>query len=67
MTSVAISAVKPWHSVDSVAFNRQEFTTYDDQDQIELCMSCPFADDCHDCVTTERRRSLMLRLRKLIK
>lgn len=73
MLQIVISAVRPWDSPDSGGFLvglsggwvRSDFSTYDDQTQIELCLSCPFADDCHDCVTdrekTGRKRGLFAR------
>lgn len=64
MTSISISAARPWDTPDSGsyvvgttgAWVKSDFSTYDDQAQIELCLQCPFADDCHDCVTVSKRR-----------
>lgn len=59
MVPVVISAVRPWESADSTGFIvgmtgawvKSDFTTYDDQTQIDLCLTCPLADDCGDCLT----------------
>ena len=57
-----IAAVRPWVSIDASDYMwsdgkwvRSDLTTYDDQDQIEFCMTCPFADECHDCLTVGRK------------
>ena len=56
-----IAAVMPWKSIDASGYIYldgkwvdSDVTTYDDQAQIELCMTCPFADECHDCVAVGR-------------
>lgn len=60
MLSAALveNAVYPWSSPDAGAwmFLRggwvpSDLTTHDSQSQIERCMSCPFADECVDCVS----------------
>ena len=59
MRSLVIAAVRPWDSPDSGGFLvsmtgawvRSDFSSYDDQRQIELCLACPFADECHDCLS----------------
>jgi hypothetical protein len=72
LTSV-IAAVRPWDSTDSGAFLvgitgrwiRPDFESYDDQKQIEMCLECPFADDCHECVTRARRRRWLLKRKRV--
>lgn len=59
----AVSASMPWHTPDSGAYSwyegrwmQTQFKTYDSQAQIELCLNCPFADECKDCVSVMQKR-----------
>lgn len=52
-----IEAVRPWVSIDASWYIwledkwvKSDLTTYDSQSQIEFCMTCPFADECHNCL-----------------
>ena len=53
-----VTATKPWDAIntgdliysDDGRWVRSDLTTYDDQAQIELCLRCKYADDCHDCL-----------------
>ena len=64
MTSISVSAARPWDTPDSGSYIvgmtgswiKPDFSSYDDQEQIEMCLQCPFADDCHDCVTVSNRK-----------
>lgn len=73
LSSVSVAATRPWRSADSGGFIvgmtggwvKSDFSSYDDQRQIEMCLSCPFADDCHDCVTRTKKRRGLFRRRKV--
>jgi hypothetical protein len=54
--------VRPWRSVDASGWMygedrwvKSDLSTYDDQAQIDLCLRCPFAGECVDCVTEVRK------------
>lgn len=54
MVAHIIRAVRPWDSADS--YDRKlDFSTYDEQWQIEMCLSCPIADECLDCVARREK------------
>lgn len=55
MVSRVIRAVRPWNSADSCE-QKTDFSTYDDHVQIELCLSCPIADECIDCVAKRKKK-----------
>lgn len=66
-----IAAVLPWKSIDASGYLyfdgrwvESDVTTYDSQAQIELCMKCPFADECHDCVAVGKRTRARRRRKK---
>lgn len=67
-----ISAIRPWQSIDASGYVYYEgrwimsagTPTHDTQYQIELCMRCPFSDDCHDCVSIPKSSSKWARRRK---
>lgn len=53
-----IHGVRPWDSLDASCFLYEngrwvasDVSTYDAQAQIELCLRCPYADECTDCVS----------------
>lgn len=55
-----------WMYLDDGRWAKSDITTYDDQAQIELCLSCKYADDCHDCLgraadrpTSRKRKNLL--------
>ena len=55
-----VTANKPWDSINTgnLVYSadgrwvKSDITSYDDQAQIELCLRCKYADDCHDCLAT---------------
>ena len=64
-----IFASLPWRSQDAKEYSYYEgrwvnpqFTTYDSPDQINLCLNCPFADECKDCVTLKHDRKVFRKL-----
>ena len=66
LDSFQVPATEPWKSTgakEDVYLNgkwvRFRFTTYDTPAQIELCMNCPFSDDCHDCVSSGKPMQAM--------
>lgn len=68
-----VESVRPWDSLDagSLMYNngrwvRSELLPQDSQAQIELCLTCPYADDCHDCVTRgmTNRTNLLRKVRQ---
>lgn len=57
-----VKALQPWKTEQAKSLSYYEgrwvdydFSSYDTQAQIELCLKCPFQDDCIDCVSAERR------------
>lgn len=71
MRSVSVSAVRPWDSVDASGWMYDErggwveddLSPRDTQEQIDLCLKCPIADECCDCLSsTVRRRSILARV-----
>lgn len=62
---MTIQSTLPWRSADAGSWMYQDngrwaksdITTYDDQAQIELCLSCKYADDCHDCLAVGIKRT----------
>ena len=71
-----VASVRPWNSLDagSLMYNngrwvRSELLPQDSQAQIELCLTCPYADDCHDCVAkgTTKRTDILRRMRRRMK
>lgn len=66
----AIDASLPWRSRDAKEYSYYEgrwvnpqFTTYDSSAQITLCLSCPFSDECKDCVSIKQKRKKFRPLR----
>lgn len=68
-----VASVRPWDSVDagSLMYNngrwvKSELLPKDSQAQIELCLTCPYADDCHDCVARgiSKRTDILRRIRR---
>lgn len=62
-----IFASLPWRSQDAREFSyykgrwmRPKFETYDSQEQIELCLNCPFSDECMDCVSKRSKRTSLI-------
>lgn len=71
-----VASVRPWDSVDagSLMYNngrwvKSELLPQDSQAQIELCLTCPYADDCHDCVARgiSKRTDILRRMRRRMK
>lgn len=62
---MTIQSTLPWRSADAGRWMylddgrwaKSDITTYDDQAQIELCMKCKYADDCHDCLAVGVKRA----------
>ena len=59
-----VKALQPWKTEEaknsSLSYYEGRwvdlnFSTYDTQAQIELCLNCPFQDECIDCVSAESR------------
>ena len=74
LQTMMMTAVRPWESLDASGYTyyegrwvRSDESTYDSQEQIELCMRCPFADECHDCVTAKARTRRKPFARKKVK
>lgn len=68
-----VASARPWDSVDagSLMYNngrwvKSELLPQDSQAQIELCLTCPYADDCHDCVARgiSKRTDILRRIRR---
>lgn len=69
-----VESVRPWESPDAGDWVYSDSTgrwvksdlipRYDSQEQIELCLTCPYADDCHDCVArgTTKKTNLLRRI-----
>lgn len=66
------SMTRPWFSLDAGLlmyregrWEKSDLLPSDSQAQIELCLTCPYADDCHDCLTngTVRRTEILRRAR----
>lgn len=63
MMTTMVQGVRPWDSVDSSGYFYEEtrwvksdFSSYDSQAQIELCLRCPIADECADCIDAPARQ-----------
>lgn len=62
---MTIQSTAPWRSPDAGRWiyedigrwAKSDITSYDDQAQIELCMKCKYADDCHDCLAVGVKRT----------
>lgn len=67
-----LASVRPWQSLDAGDWMysqdgrwvKSDLAPQDSQAQIELCLTCPYADDCHDCVAkgTMRRTTILRRI-----
>ena len=71
-----VQAVRPWDSIDSSGYLyyggkwiESDVSTYDSQAQIELCLRCPIADECQDCIgePSKQRRKKTRTLRRLLR
>ena len=65
-----IFASLPWRSQDAREYSyfdgrwmNPKLVSYDSQAQIELCLSCPFADECKDCMSVKQKRKKFRTLR----
>ena len=71
---MTIQSTLPWRSAnagrwiyeDSGRWVKSDITTYDDQAQIELCMKCKYADDCHDCLASGARKAAPKKIKSLL-
>lgn len=55
MVADIIRAVRPWESADSYDREKPVFSNYDEQWQIDMCLSCPIADECKDCIAKQEK------------
>lgn len=68
-----VQSARPWASPDAGDWVYSDkghwvrsdlYPRHEDQAQIELCLSCPYSDDCHDCVAkgTTKKTSILRRI-----